>query len=62
MSARAPLDIETLRAIARLGGFDWSAEVLESLRPEVERMLRAFAALDAVPLGEVEPTTQYRVL
>ena len=55
-------DAETLRHTARVAGFAWSAEELEALRPAVEAALRLLATLEALPLGAVEPTTQYRIL
>jgi hypothetical protein len=55
-------DVETLRGAARVAGFAWTVEDLETLRPAVEAALRLLATLDDLPLGAVEPTTQYRVL
>ncbi len=55
-------DLDTLRAAARLAGFAWSDAELEALRPAIEASLRLLATLEAVPLGAVEPTTQYRIL
>ena len=55
-------DVETLRGAARVAGFAWTVEELEALRPAVEAALRLLAALDDLPLGAVEPTTQYRIL
>jgi len=55
-------DVETLRDAARVAGFAWTVEELEPLRPAVEAALRLLATLDDLPLGAVEPTTQYRVL
>jgi hypothetical protein len=57
-----PLDLDTLRRSARLAGFDWSDAELEALRPMVEASLRLLAGLEALPLEDVEPTTQYRML
>jgi Asp-tRNA(Asn)/Glu-tRNA(Gln) amidotransferase C subunit len=57
-----PIDIETLRRGAWLAGFTWSDAELEQLRPQVEAMLRLLGALDAVPLGDAEPTTHYRTV
>jgi len=48
--------------MAALGGFAWTDAELESLRPAVERLLEMLEPLEAVPIGELEPTTQYRVL
>ena len=47
--------------MAALGGFAWTGAELESLRPAVERLLEMLERLEAVPIGELEPTTQYRV-
>ena len=55
-------DVETLRRAARVAGFAWTAEELETLRPAVEAAAGLLSTLDALPLGAVEPTTQYRVL
>jgi Asp-tRNA(Asn)/Glu-tRNA(Gln) amidotransferase C subunit len=62
MLARMEIDVETLRRMAALGGFAWTGAELESLRPAVERLLEMLEHLEAVPIGELEPTTQYRVL
>ena len=56
------IDLDTLRHGARLAGFTWTDAELEELRPQVEAMLALLRALDAVPLGEAEPTTQYRTV
>jgi len=55
-------DVESLRHAARLAGFDFSASDLEPLGPAIERALQALARLEALPLGSVEPVTQYRVV
>jgi hypothetical protein len=55
-------DVESLRHAARLAGFDFSAPDLEPLGPAIERALQALARLEALPLGSVEPATQYRVV
>jgi hypothetical protein len=57
-----PLDLDTLRRSARLAGFDWSDAELEAIRPMVEASLRLLAGLETLPLEDVEPTTQYRML
>lgn len=56
-----PIDLDTLRRSARLAGFDWSDAELEAIRPMVEASLRLLAGLEALPLDEVEPATQYRM-
>ncbi len=55
-------EVETLRCAARLAGFTWTEEELETLRPAIEASRRLLATLDTLPLDAVEPTTQYRVL
>jgi hypothetical protein len=40
---------------------DWSDAELEAIRPMVEASLRLLAGLEALPLDEVEPATQYRM-
>jgi Asp-tRNA(Asn)/Glu-tRNA(Gln) amidotransferase C subunit len=57
-----PIDLETLRRGAHLAGFDWSDAELEAIRPQVEATLRLLRALEAVPVGEAEPTTFYRTV
>jgi len=56
------IGVDTLRRIARLAGFDWTDAELAASLPAMERMLALLARLDAMPLAEVEPATQYRVL
>jgi len=62
MLAPMEIDVEIVRRMAALGGFVWTDAELESLRPAVERLLEMLERLEAVPIGELEPTTQYRVL
>jgi hypothetical protein len=57
-----PIDLETMRRVAGLAGFEWSDAELEAIRPLVDASLRMLAGLETLPLDEVEPTTQYRVL
>jgi hypothetical protein len=56
-----PLDLDVLRAAARLAGFAWTDTQLESIRPMVEASLRLLAKLEELPLADVEPTTQFRM-
>ena len=56
------ITLDTLRRLTRLAGFEWDDAELEALRPLVARSLDMLARLDAVDLGETEPSTQYRVL
>jgi Asp-tRNA(Asn)/Glu-tRNA(Gln) amidotransferase C subunit len=60
--ADTPLDLETLRRGAQLAGFAWSDAELEEIRPQVEALLRALRALEAVDVGALEPTTHYRTV
>jgi hypothetical protein len=55
-------DLETLRRIARLAGFDWTDDELRRLIPAVAAARRSLARLESAPVGGVEPTTLYRVL
>ena len=59
---RDAFDVDALRAIARLGGFEWTDAELAEIRGAVEQMQRALQAMETVPLGETEPTAQYRML
>lgn len=55
------INLDTMRRISRLAGFDWSDAELEAIRPATERALDLLARLETLPLGAVEPATQYRV-
>ena len=57
-----PIDLETMRRVAGLAGFEWSDAELEAIRPLVDASLRMLAGLETLPLDEVEPTTQDRIL
>ena len=48
--------------MTRLSGFDWSDAELEAIRPALARALELLARLETMPLREVEPATQYRVI
>jgi Asp-tRNA(Asn)/Glu-tRNA(Gln) amidotransferase C subunit len=56
------IDLETLRHGARLAGFSWSDAELEEIRPMVTAALRVLQALEAAPVGDMEPTTHYRTV
>jgi Asp-tRNA(Asn)/Glu-tRNA(Gln) amidotransferase C subunit len=56
------IDLDTLRRGASLAGFAWTDAELEEIRSQVEGVLRQLRALEAVPVGETEPTTQYRTV
>jgi Asp-tRNA(Asn)/Glu-tRNA(Gln) amidotransferase C subunit len=62
MLARMEISVESLRRMAALGGFAWTDAELEAIRPAVQRLLESLEQMDQLPLGAVEPTTQYRVL
>jgi hypothetical protein len=47
--------------MAALAGFSWSDEELEAIRGPVERLQAGLDVLAALPLGEVEPSGQYRM-
>jgi len=55
-------DIETLRQTARLAAFDFSPSDLEPIRRAIERALTALVRLEEMPLGSVEPVTQFRMV
>jgi Asp-tRNA(Asn)/Glu-tRNA(Gln) amidotransferase C subunit len=57
-----PIDLDTLRRGARLAGFAWTDAELEDIRPQVEATLRLMRALEAIPVGDAEPTTHYRTV
>lgn len=62
MLARMEISVESLKRAAALGGFAWTDAELEAIRPAVQRLLASLAELEQLPLGAIEPTTQYRVL
>jgi hypothetical protein len=55
-------DLEALRAAARVAGFDFAEADLVPIRPAVERALQALERLEALPLANVEPVTQFRMV
>jgi hypothetical protein len=62
MLAPMEIDVDAMKRMAAAGGFAWTDAELEALRPAVARLLEALASLDSLPLGDLEPTTQYRML
>jgi len=56
------VSLDALKQASRLAGFDWNDAELEAIRPAVARALDLLARLESLPLANVEPTTQYRVL
>lgn len=55
-------DLETLRRTARVAGFAWSDTELDAVRALVAQASAALRALESLPLRDVEPTVQYRIL
>jgi hypothetical protein len=62
MLAPMEISVDAMKRMAAAGGFAWTDAELEPLRPAVERLLDALGRLESLPLGDLEPTTQYRVL
>ncbi len=56
------IDLDTLRRGAQLAGFAWSDAELEEIRPQVEAALHMLRTLEAVDVGDTEPTTLYRTV
>jgi hypothetical protein len=56
------LTIDTLRTLARAQGLEPSDEDLAAVLPLVQAGRAMLESLDAIPLGEIEPTSQYRIL
>ena len=54
--------VALLRAIADQYGLPWSDAELEAALPSVTAALALLASLDAVPVGDAEPTTQFRAI
>jgi hypothetical protein len=61
-ASSAPDDLDVLRRLANAAGFSWSDAELESLRPLIAQARAALEGLRTLPLHEVEPATQFRVL
>ena len=56
------LTIETLRALARAQGLEVADEDLTAVLPLVRAGRAMTESLAAIPLGDTEPTSQYRIL
>jgi hypothetical protein len=56
------LTIDTLRALARAQGLELSDEDLAAVLPLVRVGRGLMDSLAALPLDDVEPTSQYRIL
>jgi hypothetical protein len=54
--------LDDLRRLVRVAGFEWSDHDLAALLPAFERSVALLRSLDAIALGDVEPTTHYRVV
>ena len=61
LRAMLPLSLDVMRGMAALGGFSWSDEELEAIRGAVERMQAGLDVLALVPLGDAEPSGQYKM-
>ncbi len=57
-----PLTIETLRIIAKAQGLELSDQDLHRLLPLVQAGRSMMEALATIPVTEIEPTSQYRIL
>ena len=55
-------DLQALRHAARAAGFDFAEADLAPIQSAVERALQALERLEALPLANVEPVTQFRVV
>jgi len=56
------LTIDTLRTLARAQGLEPSDEDLAAVLPLVQAGRAMMESWAAIPLGEIEPTSQYRIL
>jgi hypothetical protein len=56
------LTIDTLRTLARAQGLEPSDEDLAAVLPLVQAGRAMMESLAAISLGEIEPTSQYRIL
>ncbi|MBI2202791.1 MAG: hypothetical protein HYU41_02900 [Candidatus Rokubacteria bacterium] len=55
------LDADTIRALARRHGFEWTDDEIAALRPLAEASLALLARLRAVDLGAADPAVQFRM-
>ncbi len=56
-----PLTIDTLRTLAKAQGLDLTDRELAGLLPLVQAGRSMMDSLRDVPLGDVEPASQYRI-
>ena len=54
--------VKALKRLVWLEGYDWTDEDLERLLPQLEKSLELVERLDTLPLRDVEPVLQYRML
>jgi hypothetical protein len=57
-----PPNIATLRTIADLHGLPWTDAELEAALPAVASALTMLASLEDVAVGDLEPTTHFRIV
>jgi Asp-tRNA(Asn)/Glu-tRNA(Gln) amidotransferase C subunit len=57
----AGLDVERIRALARVQGFEWTDAEIEKLRPLAEAIVATLARLREVDLGPADPSVQFRM-
>ena len=57
-----PLGLDTLRTLAKAQGLELTDEELARLLPLVQAGRAVLDALAGVPLDDVEPASQYRML
>lgn len=62
LAAMEAPSLATLRAIADLHGLPCSDDELRAALPAVTGALALLASLDAVDVGDAEPTTHFRVV
>ena len=56
------MNVDVLREAARVAGFDFAEADLAPIQAAVERALQALERLEALPVANVEPVTQFRVV
>jgi hypothetical protein len=57
-----PPTLAAVRAIADLHGLPWSDVELEAALPAVANALAMLASLETVVVGDLEPTTHFRIV
>ncbi len=56
------LSRDALAQWARLAGFEWTEAELDAIAGPLRRALEGLARLERLPLRDVEPVIQFRVL